>query len=145
MKVGLALINHNRPGGLPNEGTQSVEIRCWVAAFPGLAGAVSGGLAGAESTVADSQIRWNRSNEMKQHQDGCQKAGKKGHWLLRERPLQFSIQSQSPRRVPTGSAITTSWLITNWRTSGSMFVLIGAQAALVGLSFAIMVSTLGRR
>ena len=79
MKVGLALINNKRPGGLPNEGTQSVEIRCWVAALPGLAGAVSGRLAGAESTVADSQIRRNWSDEMKQHQDGSQEAGKKGH------------------------------------------------------------------
>ena len=120
MEVGVVLLHDNRPGRVPYDGDQFVEIPRWVGARPGLACAVCGCRARPERAVAESQVCWNRTHQMEQHQEGSQEAGKNGHRSLRERPLQLSIQSQSPNRVPTGKAITTSWLITNWRTSGSI-------------------------
>ena len=82
---------------------------------------------------------------MEEHQYGGQKAGKEGHWSLRERPPHFSIQSQMPKRVPTGSTITTNWLITNWRTSGSTVALVRGHAGKTRVPFAIMERIAGQR
>jgi hypothetical protein len=50
-----------------------------------------------------------------------------------------------PNRVPTGKAITTNWLITNWRTSGSTVALMGGHAGKTRVPFAIMERIAGQR
>ena len=139
MEVGIVLLHDNHPGRGLNQAEQPVEICSRTGAAPNLAGAVRGCRARPECAFAESQVCRYRAHQMKQHQDGSQEAGKNGHRSLRERLPQLSIHSQIPNSVPTGSAITTNWLITSWRTSGSMLVLIGSPAALNSAA-AIMVA-----
>ena len=122
----LGLIHDNRPWRLLHQPTSLLKSATGASFQVGWNSEL---LSGSRVTpLCSRRDLQGRGQKMEQHQYGGRRPARKVI-VSAGMTAQLSIQSHSPKRVPTGSAITTNWLITNCLTSGSTFVLMGLRKA----------------